>query len=913
MSQQPRPAGHDGEYEERDLELLASTAAHRSLFCLHSTITLVAVEAVRTPERSLTRQLHHSLITLWESPTSDQASSSSQHDNNSEPPAIMPFQFTLPEHLPHCVHLPNIKLEYRLVATLYPPTTHPQRTPIRKAVLVHVTRYSPPNPARELVSPELAQKFRSERRVWNLTEPTAIDVTLSKTLVRRAEQLRVKVKIHSPNEKALGKGLRIRSVEAELVRVVKVQPWEEDDTLDAGGFGKNREKGKASDRTDRAFSEDGRQYSAVQDHHHRATADGWQPHGFVLYPDEDATQYAAGPSSAASSPVVPLGELSSPRGIPPPPFEEQQFDISTTLQTAASEAPPAFTSQQVSSAGDTDGAETLSDSSEEGPSTFETVLSHTGKSCRFSLRRPLVLHLTLRPPFSSPTLPHPSPDHDAPSAGVSPLRAGRTGGGGGCESISMTTGLIEVEFKVRISIRLRRGGNEEGQQQGTSDDGQSRGVNRAAAKVSNDVVLEQTIHVMPGLAGEILPITGEECGRTSGIEMQASIEDDILSEEEFDGYEDFQDDVNDSFSNAFNDLPRLSINEPSAPNSGGDPAPPAFDGGQGLPSLTVNGNPAYSTVRALDDGDDLLPNHEQSQHDIQIFPTHVIELPEDEEGEDDGQAAFPPGSPPAFQEESAGRQEIIEGVGHGERRRAPAYLADPSSRLASWQQGSAIDRLRSPPPNFETSSNTELAGSPTDSELVQSQQNPTVSSTEPPPYAQPPRRPGMPIMQAPSYAEETTGQASAPSSSQPASPTPQLDQGSSSRAGLSSVITDSQSGGGFMSAEQEKAILAEAARREAEMDSTTFVLDSTSPPVDGELSQRPAAHLPPAYTSHLPRGSEADGPEAGRATLQGAEEVQESSLISQGSGQDGDEQRAGEEDTTVRAGMAADEPPGYEA
>lgn len=792
---------------------------------------------------------------------------------------MMPFQLTLPEHLPHCVHLPNIKLEYRLIATLHPSASRPQRMPLRKAVLVHVTRYSPPSPVHELVSPQLAQDFSLKGRSWQLTKPTAVDVHLSSTLVRRAEHLKVKVKIPCPNEKALGKGLRIRSVEAELVRVVKVQPSDEEE----GSPGKSREKGKASERAYHDGSPElSRQINAVHDHHHRATEDGWEPHASLLYNDEQPNRPATATSAATSSPTIQLRGLPSPQGIPPPPFEEQQSQVSAALQ----EAPPAFASHQGSSIANDEAAETLSDSSEEGPSAFETVLSHTGKSCRFSLRRPLVLHLTLRPPFNSPTLPHPSPDHDAPPAGVSPLRPGTTGGGGGCESISMSTGLIQVEFKVKITIRLR-GGSEESQHQEAGASSGSVGRTRTTANASRDIVVEQTIHVMPGVAGGVVPAADEQDAATRNIDgVPASSDDDFFSEEEFDGYEDFRD-VHDSFSDPVSDDPQFPAS--SNRSSARGPAPPSFDSSQTPPSLTVNGNPAYSTVRAADDGDDLPPNHEQSQHDLQIFPTHVIELPDEESDGTDHQDALPSGSPPAFQDDSAGQQEIIEGVGHGERRRAPAYADAPAAGLASWQHGqlgSMIGRAHSPPPNFETSS----ASRPSEAAetLTQPQQGILI---EPPPYAQPSRRP--PAVKAPSYAEQAVGQASA-SSSRPISPPPQLDQGGSSRAGASPALFDPQNGS-YMSAEQEKAMLAEAARREAEMDGTT----STSEATAGQ------AHLPPAYGSHLSQEDQTQD-------RQGSEEIEGSSLLP-GQGQDEEEQSVNEVATALQRATTADEPPVYEA
>lgn len=98
-----------------------------------------------------------------------------------------------------------------------------------------------------------------------------------------------------------------------------------------------------------------------------------------------------------------------------------------------------------------------------------------------------------------------------------------------------------------------------------------------------------------------------------------------------------------------------------------------------------------------------------------------------------------------------------------------------------------------------------------------------------------------------------------------------------------------------MSAEQEKAMLAEAARREAEMDGTT----STSEATAGQ------AHLPPAYGSHLSQEDQTQD-------RQGSEEIEGSSLLP-GQGQDEEEQSVNEVATALQRATTADEPPVYEA
>lgn len=131
-------------------------------------------------------------------------------------------------------------------------------------------------------------------------------------------------------------------------------------------------------------------------------------------------------------------------------------------------------------------------SSSTHPDTHEALLAHSGKLCRFHSQRPVLLRLTLHPPFDRANMPHPHPDHDALASG--PV-FGR-GGGGGCESISQETLMHKVSFEVRIKIGIQGGHGER-----------------------RDIVLRRSVKILPGAAGALEDLDVDAGGADSNSAM----------------------------------------------------------------------------------------------------------------------------------------------------------------------------------------------------------------------------------------------------------------------------------------------------------------------------------------------------------------------------------------------------------
>lgn len=838
------------------------------------TIDLLATETVHLDNVPTVHQLHHSSLVLWRSPDAP-ASSSDAAIGASRPPSTMAFEFQLPEELPHCIHLPGVKLEYRLIATLLPAPWAIEQEPVTTSVLTHITRYTPPGSSHQLLPPAIPiGTFSESPRTWQIEDPTKVQITLGMTLLRRADPIKIKIRVPPPDEKAVEQGLRIRSVEAELIRVVqgRRETQKRPALLDDPhrGLLKSRQKGKGSFRLAQSASS-GLDTSATPTVHHNATSDGWEPHWQLLYSDEDELESLNEDSGGSATPLpAPASSedrasASGSRTIPPEP-------VASVSPSAAAH------------------------------SSFTTILAHSGKACRFSMRRALALNLTLVPPFRSPALPHPSPDHDAPPSGLSPLTSGTTGGGGGCESVTQQTALSSVQFRVRIYVRLRGGQPNEasGGKERNSTEGVAAPSTASGPNAKRDIVVEQEVFVLPSLAG-IGPKEdlsgGDGSADSKPSPMQQRPRD--SEEEEYDGYEDFQD-TNDSFADTIAQLPRISLDGPASQSSEA--------------IRMMNGNPAFVTQRRPDDheGDDHPPNLEESQHDLQIFPG---------QGEQDALLPPPPHSahvdanlpnslrhgngavspsdvdslpPPAWAErETDAASErgpvLIEGVGVGERRRRGL------SANGRGQSEEVAFRSRTPPPDFEAtisyphtrgsldltrharvnsgyreaddSSASASASSPL-ADSIQSFHSPpspppplssdphdegqsgthtayehqTNSATpiEPPPYAQPPSP--LQVLGPPSTRNPNASRR--PQTLPHYASIDETNIASSSASSSTRQTTDSPRHG-FASAEQEKARLA-AAFSSIGAGSSSLPNARTRPP----STQNTGAALPPAYSHH---------------------------------------------------------------
>ncbi|CAO1630784.1 unnamed protein product [Sympodiomycopsis kandeliae] len=664
------------------------------------TVELLATESIQTSGRLVVHQLHHSSLTLWTSPSipgpsNVVPSTSSSGFSTLRPPTVMPFQFSLPEDLPHCVHLPNVKIEYRIVATLHPMQDDPlEQQPLTRSILVHLTRYTPPSDTKELIPAALVPRFSDKPKEWNLVSPTPVNIRLVRTLYRRAEPIKIKVRVPPPDEALVDKGLRIRSVEAELIRVVKPRmPQSANNDLAEQA---DKSKGKQTGTPPPSQGSNG-----PPSLHRHATIDGWEPHTHLLYAGEEN-----GESSAQASQIL-MGPSNN----------------STNDHASHSGA------QDLASSSSTTSATT--NASETPPQPSSTILSYSGKSCRFSMHRPLVLHLLLVPPFKAPALPHPSPDHDAPPLGVSPLSAGAAGGGGGCESVSQQTTLSSVHFLVRVSVRLRGRSNQD------TTSSTSNSTEQRSPGSQQDITVEQDVFILPGLAGQLA--SDETPGDTDndtdndaqphtvpGAAGAASSSD---AEEEFDGYEDFRD-INDSFDEMTDQHPSHTLESGDASQSAASRAdenaqrPPSFEESShqlsasavmnlavGTPGFLHGHHARLTTSRRQEQGEDLPPNVEESRNDLRIFPTH-------DETEDDvpppppspppppaavhsgAQSALDASLPPSWLRSTLGSSEMISGVGTGQRR-TPGQRTDALHNASITASGPSSARSPTPPPEFQ--------------------------------------------------------------------------------------------------------------------------------------------------------------------------------------------------------------------
>ncbi|KAN0064382.1 hypothetical protein ACQY0O_002579 [Thecaphora frezii] len=319
-------------------------------------------------------------------------------------PSTMPFSFPLTPDLPHCIHSKSSSLAYHVEARLISarPTELPDAV---KAIPVHLTRYTRPGPLdaralREIDGAELrSDEFSLEPFTWTVHSPTTAYVQLNKTIFRRAEPIDVKVRIPPPSQQSVTeKGLKLRAVEADLVRLIRVK------------------------QPDRAVENGARK------------------------------------------------SLESSGGYPTPAEEKaalaRLYGEATSSSSQAESASQGSPSVAVAAA----------------PVVHEALLAHSGKLCRFHSQRPVLLRLTLHPPFDPANMPHPHPDHDALASG--PV-FGR-GGGGGCESISQETVLHVVTFEVRIKVAILGGQGER-----------------------RDIVCAKTVTILPGAAGLVQDDNGE--------------------------------------------------------------------------------------------------------------------------------------------------------------------------------------------------------------------------------------------------------------------------------------------------------------------------------------------------------------------------------------------------------------------
>ncbi len=461
---------------------------------LYSSITFSAAEYIsgaadgtHTPAGGMRVELFSSHQTLWDDASASASTSAAGTAATTLLPTSLPFSFDVTPDLPHCIHLARSGLAYTLRARLHAASTGAgagaeegeEGEDAVREVPVHLTRYTPPGALHDLLAlgeeddeqdapapaPGLglglglgataAAAAAGDRSAlmapytWSVAAPTAAHVQLSRTLFRRAEPLELRIKIPPPAQGVLTeKGLRLRAVEADLVRIIRVLPDGNEGRTggETGGGASERLKGKSFDDT-------------------------------------------VASTSTSTSPAT------------------------TATATAGGAGASAPLRKEI----------------------HESLLAHSGKLCRFHSQRPIVLRLSLHPPFDSANMPHPHPDHDALAHSGSSLVFGRRpgggggGGGGGCECISQETLLHAVEFEVRVRIALYSSAAVAAAAAAAPGAGGSGGAGSAAGGSSaaaaaaaasgagssttasgarRDIRLHKRVHILPGAAGRVLQFSG---------------------------------------------------------------------------------------------------------------------------------------------------------------------------------------------------------------------------------------------------------------------------------------------------------------------------------------------------------------------------------------------------------------------
>lgn len=181
--------------------------------------------SLRTTERTRqhSTELAHSEVVLYDADADAPLALTS---------SVFPFSLPLTPDTPQCIHTPQSSLSHILTATLYPspsPST-PDATsppPLTKSIPVHTRRFTPHTQTLS-ISP-----------VTRVNEQTTrVQVELPRTTFTASEAVPIYVTVPSPRrEVVVERGLQLRNVRAELIRVVTVRSGdgEEEDVTELDG------------------------------------------------------------------------------------------------------------------------------------------------------------------------------------------------------------------------------------------------------------------------------------------------------------------------------------------------------------------------------------------------------------------------------------------------------------------------------------------------------------------------------------------------------------------------------------------------------------------------------------------------------------------------------------------------------
>ncbi|GAA5950467.1 hypothetical protein JCM3765_004558 [Sporobolomyces pararoseus] len=160
---------------------------------------------------------------IWGEGAAGSSTSTSTTTTSAFPPTNSPFKLRITPDLPVCLHLGSSSLEYSLHAELH--FSDSSLAPIIRCAPVHLARTSPPgsrlsdfNPS----SPSNTFAPSTAPSIVSTQDPLSFSIKLPRTVFRRGEPVELIARIDVPTAKAVGEGLRLRTVSAELSRTIKV-------------------------------------------------------------------------------------------------------------------------------------------------------------------------------------------------------------------------------------------------------------------------------------------------------------------------------------------------------------------------------------------------------------------------------------------------------------------------------------------------------------------------------------------------------------------------------------------------------------------------------------------------------------------------------------------------------------------
>ncbi|KAG8775090.1 hypothetical protein FRC12_001671 [Ceratobasidium sp. 428] len=148
-----------------------------------------------------------------------QEPSSSTNPNDSTMPAVLPFSIPLTSDTPQCLHTLNSAISNCLIVTLESSTL----PPITKTVEIHTRRYT------TVTSPYLPV---APRRIA-LDTPTPVTAEIPRTVFRSGEPIPIYWEIPPADTSTVQRGLRLRNLRAELVRLIRLDNGDSEEETDS--------------------------------------------------------------------------------------------------------------------------------------------------------------------------------------------------------------------------------------------------------------------------------------------------------------------------------------------------------------------------------------------------------------------------------------------------------------------------------------------------------------------------------------------------------------------------------------------------------------------------------------------------------------------------------------------------------